>query len=467
MAAAETAPAPERLPPTLRVLLTLAWPVVVSRASQVVVGLGDAVMVAGLGEAPLAATTTGALNSFALLILPMGVVFIVQTFSAQLFGKKDLAGARRYGFYGLLVALMAQALGIVAFATAGPLLSALPLAGDVRGDMLVYIQIRILSAGPAVGIEALGNYYGGLGNTKLPMRVNLATMVVDLFLNWIFIFGSRPLGVPAMGVKGAALTSTITTTLAFFWLLAVFLRDGRRAGGPMFPRLHARELARMLRFGLPSGLNWFFEFLAFIVFINVVVAHIGTTALAGMNAVLQINSVSFMPAFGLASAGAILVGQAIGAGARDEVPRVVWLTFAAAAVWQGLVGLSYVVLPELLFAPFARGAGAEALRAIGVRMLMLSAAWQLFDATATTLGEILRGAGDTAFPMWVRIFIAWGIFTPGAYFTVRVLGWGDLGAMFWLVLYLALLAGVLWARFRSGAWRRFELTEPIAEPVTP
>jgi MATE family multidrug resistance protein len=158
------------------------------------------------------------------------------------------------------------------------------------------------------------------------------------------------------------------------------------------------------------------------------------------------------------------VGQAIGAGARDEVPRIVRLTFTTAAVWQGLVGLSYLVLPELLFAPFARGAGAEALKTVGVRMLMLSAAWQLFDAAATTLGEALRAAGDTAFPMWSRIAIAWLLFTPGAYITVRVLDLGDMGAVAWLVLYLALLAGVLWLRFRNGAWRRFELTEPVPDP---
>ena len=66
--------------------------------------------------------------------------------------------------------------------------------------------------------------------------------------------------------------------------------------------------------------------------------------------------------------------------------------------------------------------------------------------------------------MWARLVIAWGIFTPGAYATVRYLGWGDRGAVFWLVLYLGVLAGTLYVRFRRGAWRRFALTEPEAEP---
>jgi MATE family multidrug resistance protein len=217
----------------------------------------------------------------------------------------------------------------------------------------------------------------------------------------------------------------------------------------------------MLRYGVPSGFNWFFEFFAFNFFVNVVVAGLGTTALAAMMAVLQLNSVAFMPAFALASAGAILVGQAIGAGAKQEVRRVVGLTFAAAGTWQGLVGLLYLFLPGLLFAAFARGqADTPALRATGVRMLMLSAAWQVADAAATTLAEALRAAGDTAFILTARLIIAWAVFVPGSYYSIRYLHWRDDGAIFWLVLYLGLLASVLLIRFRRGAWENIQLTEP-------
>src|SRR5512134_661963 len=103
---------PARTPPTLKGLLVLAWPIVVSRSSQVVVGIADAVMVAHLGEAALAATTTGAMNSFNLFILPMGIVFIVSSYSSQLFGRGDLPAARRYGFYGLAVAAATQVVGL-------------------------------------------------------------------------------------------------------------------------------------------------------------------------------------------------------------------------------------------------------------------------------------------------------------------------------------------------------------------
>ena len=95
-------------------------------------------------------------------------------------------------------------------------------------------------------------------------------------------------------------------------------------------------------------------------------------------------------------------------------------------------------------------------------MLFLSVAWQLFDAGASVLAEALRAAGDTAFPMWMRVAIAWLLFAPGSWLTVRVLGGGDAAAVLWLVGYLFALALVLFLRFRSGAWRRISLVEATA-----
>lgn len=445
-----------RLPPTLGTLLRLALPVIVSRSSQVIVGLCDALMIAGLGESALAATTTGAFNTFAILILPMGITFIVSSFASQLFGKGDLAGARRFGLYGVLLAVVTQILCVAAIPFVPAALARMSYAPDVREMMARYLEVRLLSGGAALGIEALSNYYGGLGKTSYGMYANVAAMALNVAGNYAFIGGHW--GAPRMGVEGAALASALSTWIAFAGFLGGFAWGGRtvKAGG-----LSWAEMTRLLRFGVPSGLNWFFEFAAFNVFVNVVVAGLGTTTLAAMMAVMQINSVSFMPAFGIASAGAILVGQAIGAGAKDDVPRVVRMTFFTAATWQGVVSVSYVAIPALLFRPFAPdGPTSAELMRVGERMLMLSAAWQLFDSAAGTLAEALRAAGDTAFTLWARTVIGWLLFVPGSYVTVRHLQAGEVGAMMWLAAYLGMLAGVLLLRFRSGAWRKLELVEP-------
>jgi multidrug resistance protein, MATE family len=444
---------PPRSAVSLPALLRLAWPIVFSRLSQTIIGLSDALFVASLGPAALAAVATGAFNAFTLLILPVGVMYMVSSFSAQLHGRGDGRGARRFAWYGLAVAAVTQLVCVAVLPTVGWALGLLPYDESLKVLMARFLGLRLLGGGAAVGLEALANYYGGLGRTRPGMVANLAAMVLNVLGNWILIEGH--LGAPAMGVAGSALASALATSAAFLGFFGYFLREAPQ--GPL--GLQAAELWRLLRFGVPSGFNWLFEFLGFMFFVNVVVAGLGTTALAAMNAVILLNTVSFMPAFGVASAGAILVGHAIGAGRPDEVPRAVRVTLQVAVTWQGLVGLTYLAVPGLLMAPFARGAEAAELTAVGVRMLLVSAAWQVFDATATTLAEALRAAGDTLFPTLARLLISWLVFAPGAYLCATRLHWTEVGSTAWLAGYLALLAAVLAWRYRSGAWRRVRLLE--------
>src|SRR5256712_2248459 len=156
------------MPPTVRSLLRLAWPGFVSRSSRVVGGVTDAIMGPPLGEPAIAATTTGAVNVFNLLILPMGLVFIVSSFASQFTGERDPAGARRYGWYGLGVALLAQVLCIAVIAGVPDFLRAIGHRGEVHRLMSDYLQVRLLTGGAAVGIEALANYYGARSPTRPP-----------------------------------------------------------------------------------------------------------------------------------------------------------------------------------------------------------------------------------------------------------------------------------------------------------
>jgi hypothetical protein len=157
-----TAPELDASPaPTVRRLLRLAWPVVVSRSSQVVVGVTDAIMVAHLGEAALAATTTGATNTFNLLILPMGVVFIVASFAAQFTGEGNPRGARRYGWDGLGLALLTQAICLAGLPAVPRLLAAVGHGGEVLRLMSAY-----LTGAPPDGRCGRGD--GGAGGLLRP-----------------------------------------------------------------------------------------------------------------------------------------------------------------------------------------------------------------------------------------------------------------------------------------------------------
>lgn len=460
----ESLPAGGYRRPDMRALLTLAWPIVVSRASQTIVGFADAVMVSPLGEDALAAVTTGAMNAFLAFIFPMGLVFIVGSFAAQLFGRGDPGGARRYGVYGLIISLMAGVASVAAIPLVPELVALVDMSPAVSAGVTTYLDIRLLAATFVVGLEALGAYYGGLGNTRLPMVAQLVAMGANVALNAVLIEGG--LGIPALGIAGAAWASVLATAIAFVGLLVAFLRHAGEPQPAPVGRLRVSELWRVVRFGGPSGLNWFLEFGAFMYFIDVVVAGLGTSALAGFMAVMQLNSMSFMPAFGIASSGAVFVGQAIGADRKDDVGHTVRLTLIAAAVWQGAVGVLYVVIPALLLSPFARGEGmAASLVVVAIPMLRVSAAWQLFDSVASVLAEALRAAGDTTFPLVARIVIAWVFFTPVASLVVGRTG-SSVVATLVVVGYIGMVALVVAWRFRRGTWRSIALVEhaPLVEP---
>jgi multidrug resistance protein, MATE family len=449
----------------LHTLLALALPMVLARATQSVVTFADAIQVEHLGVGSLAATASGGLNVVGLVILPMGTVFIVQSFVAQLTGRGEAHEAPRFAWYGLAIAGISGVIALAAIPLVGPALSYSDYSPAVQAEMADYIMIRFGAVGAIVGMEAIGNWYGGLGNTWMSMAAGVLTMVIDIFLNWVMIDGH--LGCPAMGVNGAALSSTISSWIGLAFLAYAFWRRWGNAPKRRDHKLTRKEFRRVVRFGLPNGLNWFLEFAAFQLFINVVLASLGDVTVAAMMAVLAINSISFMPAFGLASAGAILAGQAIGRGDHNDVWPQVKTTLLCTMTWMGLIGVSYLFFPGAILRLFDTKQQSPDLVTIGTTMLIISAAWQLFDAIAMTFAETLRAAGDTFWTAAARLILAWPVFTPAAVLVVMVWDGGPVGAMVCLVAYLALLAAALGYRFRSGAWKKIQLIEPQLLPEVP
>jgi MATE family multidrug resistance protein len=430
---------------------------VLARAVQSVDTFADVLQIKHLGHQAIAATATGGLNVMGLIILATGTVFIVQSFVSQLSGRGDHDQTPRFAWYGLAIALLSGIVALTLIPIVGPALDLTGYSPEVRDQMTDYMAIRLLSIGAVVGVEALGNWYGGLGNTWMQMVAGLIMTVANIFFNWMLIDGH--LGAPALGVSGAAWSSTIAAFLGLAFLVIAFWQRRGRAPAARSTQLSVRELGRVLRFGIPNGLNWFLEFAAFQLFVNTILASMGDETIAALNVVLALNSVAFMPAFGLASAGAILAGQAIGSGARDRVWPWIRVTLLCTMTWMGAIGVVYLLFPEQLLSLFTSEHTGR-LAEIGVTMLVISTAWQLADAIGITLSEALRAAGDTTWIAAARLILAWAVFMPAAYLIVESADTGPVGAMLCLVGYLALLALALAWRFRSGAWKRIELIEP-------
>jgi MATE family multidrug resistance protein len=210
---------------------------------------------------------------------------------------------------------------------------------------------------------------------------------------------------------------------------------------------------RLLRTGLPLGLQWVFDAGSFAVF-SLIVASMSAASLAASHSFIMIVNVSFMLALGVSGATQTLVGRAIGEGQPDLAVSALKNGLRVALSVSVALAIALTLAPRLLMRIFTDD---EALIALGVSVLRLGAIFQLLDAVHIVVMGALRGAGDTRWPSVWQTVLAWGLFVPLAWWLGVHLGYGLDGAYAGGVLYVALLAGGLVWRFASGKWREMRI----------
>jgi putative MATE family efflux protein len=206
-------------------------------------------------------------------------------------------------------------------------------------------------------------------------------------------------------------------------------------------------LKRLIRIGLPSG----GEQLAFqgaLVLFARLVTGLGTIAFAAHNTVLTIESISFLPGAGFAAAATTLVGQGLGAQDVESARQSGFESFYQAGIFMAAMGVLFIVVPHwflslLVSDPQVIDAGVTPLRTVGIIQPLLAASFVFSGA--------LRGAGDTRFPLCIKLISPWLLRLPLAFLLIPVLGLT--GAWIALSSDLALQGVLAWWRFRGGRWR--------------
>ncbi|NJL34782.1 MAG: MATE family efflux transporter [Chloroflexaceae bacterium] len=298
-----------------------------------------------------------------------------------------------------------------------------------------------------VGIACLR----GVGDTRTPLYVMLGTNVVNILLTWLLVSGN--MGLPALGVVGAAIGTAIARGgggLLILWLL-LRGRSGLKLTNPF--QVDTAILRRLTNIGATKrGRNVCVHaaLLVFVGFIN----SLGTVAYAAHTAIINIESISFLPGFGYAFAASTLVGIGLGAQSPAKAEAYSHEAMRQGMVMMTLIGLTMIFFPEALLSlfvddPAVIATGADSLRAAGMIQPVL--------AVGFILNGALRGAGDTKWPLISRLITAWGIRLPLAWLLVVELGMGLNGI--WLTMCIdftvqALLA--MW-RFASGRWKTIEV----------
>jgi MATE family multidrug resistance protein len=426
----------------IRRVLGLAWPVMISMLSYSLMSAADAIFVGRLGTVPLAAVGLGVTTTFLFLGLPMGLVRGLRVATAQATGAGREHIVRAYGWQAVWLGL---AMGVlVALASvAGPLVFRL-LGGSaaVQAEALAYFQVKALAAPVVLLGMALTSWFEGRGDTRTPMRVHVTANLGHIALVAVLVEGAGP--IPALGIRGAAWAGVIALTLSSLALL--------RLAWPTLREISARPrrslLAESARLGLPIGVQRLLDITAWTTLTGVL-ASVGDAELAAHTLAIRVLMVSFLPGLAIAEATAVLVGQAVGAKEPDVARRACRAGIASALAVMAVGGLAFVLLPDLLMAPFHAGADVVP---IARNLLLIAAAFQLVDAVATVLYFALDGAGDTRFTLVSSIVLSWGVKLPVGVVLATVAGLGAVGAWLGLTGELFVLLGVLAWRWRSGRW---------------
>jgi len=426
---------------------TLAWPAITANLLNSMVGLVDIKIVGSLGAPAIAAVTTGNRIFFILQALLMAVTAGTTALVARAWGAGDRDEAER-----VTRASLWMCIGVAAVMTLPALLFPHRLAGvfrlDARTVALAGTFIRWLAPFQiAFAVHfALGAALRAAGDTRTPLWIGAVTNVVNIGLVYSLVYGK--LGLPTLGVAGAAIASGSAFTVGALAFLTLWLRGRLLLGLGPHGSWERERVQRIIDIGYPAGLEQVVWQGGFIVFLWLVSLY-GTAPYAAYGIGVNLLSFSFVVGFGFSVASSTLVGQHLGAGDPEGARRSGWRAMRLSIAAMVIFGVSIIVSAW----PLARFMidDAEVVRLTVVFIYILGSVQPLM-AIEYALGGALRGAGDTRFPL-LAVFSG----LIGARVTLASLfAWRHLPVEWIFAALIAdyvVKATMLTLRFRSGRWR--------------
>lgn len=437
----------------LGALIRLAWPITISSLSYSVMTLVDTLLVGHLGRAELAGVGLGGVMAFLLLCFPIGLLRAANTLVAQAVGAGRVGEARAYQRAAVLTALVLGGLTAGLGQPVAALLRHLA-ASDAAGDAVrTYLRIRILAAPLALLFVALREIRYGQGDSRGPMRATVVANLVNIGLAYTFVFVCR------LGVAGAAYATVVAHAIEAGALAVPALVRARAARRAV---LGTRDQLRALwRMGVPLGVQFMLEVGSFGL-LSLLISAMADVQMAAHQIALQVIHFSFLPAFAVAEAAAVLVGQAVGARRLELVPRLARLallvTGSYALVW------TIILLFGARFIVSGFTADAAVVR-VAVTLLRVATIFQIFDAANLVGRAALRGAGDVRFSAVVGVATSWLCTPPLAWLLGFRLKLGAVGGWMGLCLEIMVAAALLWWRLARGTWKTAAMgAQPGAEP---
>lgn len=448
----------------------MAAPIIVTMASFTLMQFFDRVFLARYGSVELRAALPAGILAFTLTAFFQTLAGYAGTFVAQYHGAGKKKECGRATAQGLWLGLLTWPLGLALIPAGFWLLSVAGHPADVLVAENTYMGILMTGCGFWAVTNAVSGFFSGRGDTRTPMRASLVANLANIVLDYAMIFGRW--GFPEWGIAGAAVATVISSALGLAILLVSYSRKRFREEYAVWTgwRLDWSLMEPLLRFGTPAALQTLQDVGSFAFFV-VLLGRLPEADMAASNIAFSINNVAFMPLLGMGMAATILVGQYQGARAPELAERASLTAMKMAWFYMGFVALTFLFFPRPYFSLFTGDAAGMVTMADvldkGRWLLVMMSVWGMLDAISLVVGGALKGAGDTRYVLFYTALATWLVWIPGEVILILWLGASLMAAWIWMTVFIFLLAGGFWLRFRRGRWKVIEMIQHESPEILP
>jgi len=445
-----------------REVLSISLPLVASMGSITLMQFTDRMFLANYSLNAIAAALPAGIASFTSISFFMGVANYTNAFVAQYTGARAFNRVGASVWQGIYFSLMAGVFLALLCLISPRLFDLIGHSAEIRALEVAYFNILTLGAGMVILGSAMACFYTGRGLTRTVMVVHMAGAAVNIPLDYCLINGIGPF--PELGIAGAAIATVASYTVIVAMLALLFFSgENRRRFATWRNRAFERELfGRLMRYGLPSGFQFFLEIFGFTFFIQML-GRLGDLELAASNIVLSIESLSFLPMVGFHIGNATLVGQAVGKGRPEEGVYSTTSSLHITLAYMMLLAVVFVLAPRPLLSLFQTSHYVSErygeIMDLGVILLRFVALFCFFDALNLIFSSAIKGAGDTRFIMWTIAALSLGVMIIPVYVAVEIVGAGIYAAWTLATFYVCALGIAFMLRYRQGKWKAMRVIE--------
>jgi multidrug resistance protein, MATE family len=420
----------------LKPMVRLAWPIVLAEVGWSGMSVVDTMMV---GRLPASADAMGAVSLGSILFYTVGIfgtglMLGLDTLVSHSYGAGEVEDCHRSLVNGVYLSIAAAPVLMGVVWLLGRILPHMGIGSTLLSGALPYLRALNWSMFPLLLYFVFRRYLQGM-NQPTPVMVALLTAnLVNLFGNWVFIYGH--FGVKAMGTVGSGVATSISRLYMAGTLLGyIFYFDHRQKLGlrRVSVRPNFSRLGKLMRLGFPAASQWGVELSVFAVVASLV-GRLGAVPLASHQIALNLAGFTYMVPLGIAGATAVRVGHALGRKDPEAAKHSGWTGIALGAGFMCCMAVVFWTVPRPIVRLFTP---AQDVIATAAKLLIVAAYFQIFDGLQTVATGALRGAGDTHTPLLCHLLAYWLLGLPLGYYLCFSRGWGVAG--FWIGLSVALV----------------------------